>query len=434
MKYTELLQIKDYFLQFKKIDFIRRIDDNILELSLDKNKFIFNLNKGFSSIFKAKIINKHYNAPFDFMLKKYFFNAKIENIEVLKDNRVLVFSAFLEKSYKSFKNKIYFEFTGKNTNAIITDENNIVLESLRHIEKSYRIVKVGQKLQDLKPYKMDNDFIKIEDFDTYFKEKFEQNYQKNLIQYKNNKISQINKKISLLDEYLNSLENEDDLIKDAKDYALKADVLFANLYNIKDYERKFHLFDFNDNKIYFNLEQSPKQSANLFYKISKKLKQKAKNINIQRLNLIEKIDFFKNLLVLIEKAKSINELDILLPKKSKNSKKEELNIGIANFYFNEFKISVGKNEKANEYLLKNAKKDDIWMHVKDYPSAHVLIISNKLNINEEILQFSARLCVNFSNLNKGLYLVDYTSKKFVKIIEKAFVNYTNYKSISVLKD
>lgn len=58
---------------------------------------------------------------------------------------------------------------------------------------------------------------------------------------------------------------------------------------------------------------------------------------------------------LLLQAKSEIELEILLPKNSKNQdhKQEDL---VANFYFNEFKICVGKNEKGNEFLLKNAKK------------------------------------------------------------------------------
>lgn len=61
---------------------------------------------------------------------------------------------------------------------------------------------------------------------------------------------------------------------------------------------------------------------------------------------------------MLSKAKNEFELEILLPKKStKKNQENKQDNGIANFYFNEFKICVGKNEKGNENLLKSAKKE-----------------------------------------------------------------------------
>ncbi|ENA0048811.1 hypothetical protein ABFH72_001746, partial [Campylobacter jejuni] len=54
MKYTELLQLQTFFSQFKKIDFIKRINDNILELSFDRERFIFDLTRAMSAIYTAK--------------------------------------------------------------------------------------------------------------------------------------------------------------------------------------------------------------------------------------------------------------------------------------------------------------------------------------------------------------------------------------------
>lgn len=54
MKYTELLQLQTFFSRFKKIDFIKRINDNILELSFDRERFIFDLTRAMSAIYTAK--------------------------------------------------------------------------------------------------------------------------------------------------------------------------------------------------------------------------------------------------------------------------------------------------------------------------------------------------------------------------------------------
>ncbi|EAI8831922.1 DUF814 domain-containing protein [Campylobacter coli] len=435
MKYTELMQLQKFFFQFKKIDFIKRVNDNILELSFDKQRFIFDLTRGMSAIYTAKLMSKNYNAPFDFMLKKYFNSAFIKEVKLLQGNRILCFSVKVDKAYKSYESKIYFEFTGKNTNVIITDEKDLIIEALRHIDKSYRIVKPNVVLETLKPYKMDENFEEIKNFNDYFSQKFEILHANKIKQIQALKLAQIDKKIENLKELFLTLDKEEVLLDQALNLRKQADILFANLSILKEYEREFELDDFEEKRVKFKLDLSPKESANLFYKNAKKLEQKARNLNLQRENLKEKLDFAYGLKEMLNKAKNEFELEILLPKKSTNKNQEnKQDNGIANFYFNEFKICVGKNEKGNENLLKSAKKDDLWLHVRDIPSSHVLIISNKQKISEEVIEFSARLCVNFSGLKKGSYWVDYTLKNFVKVQQKAFVNYTNFKSINIAKD
>ncbi|KGI55513.1 NFACT RNA binding domain-containing protein [Campylobacter sp. MIT 97-5078] len=436
MKYQALIQIANYLKAYKKLYAIKRIDDNVFKLDFNKLCLIFDLSRFKSAIYEAKLLEKKYNAPFDFMLQKYFSGAEILSVKVLENNRVLCFHTQIQKAYKNFTNKIYFEFTGKNTNAIITDENDIIIEALRHIEKSYRSVKIGQKLEPLKPFKIEEKVFEIKDFKAYFALAFKEQNQLKINALKENKSKQVLKKIANLKEHLSKLDDENTLEKQARSYEYKAQVLNANLYHLKDYERNFSLKDFEGKELFFELENVPKMEAQRLFKLSKKLKQKAKNIFIEKDSLLEKISFYDNLLTLIMHSNSSVELEILAPKKQANAEKKvkKSDEGVASFYFNECKILIGKNEKANEFLLHSTKKDDMWLHVQNLPSSHAFIISNKQKLSEEVLQFAAKLCVNFSKLNPGTYLVDYTQRKFVKIKQKAFVNYTNFKSLSVLKE
>ncbi len=239
MKYTELLQLQTFFSQFKKIDFIKRINDNVLELSFDRERFIFDLTRAMSAIYTAKFNAKNYNAPFDFMLKKYFSNAFIKEVKVLEGNRILCFSVKANKAYKSYESKIYFEFTGKNTNVILTDKKDLIIEALRHIDKSYRVIKPNVILESLKPYKMDENFEEIKDFADYFSRKFTSIYESKIKQIKNLKLAQVDKKIQNLQELFSSLDEESSLLLKALEYRKRADVLFANLSVLKDYEREF---------------------------------------------------------------------------------------------------------------------------------------------------------------------------------------------------
>jgi predicted ribosome quality control (RQC) complex YloA/Tae2 family protein len=127
----------------------------------------------------------------------------------------------------------------------------------------------------------------------------------------------------------------------------------------------------------------------------------------------------------VENAKDLSSLKKYQP--NRKEKREDENI--AKFMFDDYLIMVGKNEKGNIKLLKISNANDIWMHIKNYPGAHVIIKNNKLKIDEKILNEGAKLAVAFSNKYEGI--VDYTKRKFVKIQQKANVEYGKYSSIKV---
>lgn len=433
MKYCELLQLADFFSKYKELKAIKRIANNELLLSLDGDDFIFNLDKSNSGIYQANKLAKAYFAPFDIALSKNIFKCKIKKVSVLEQNRVLVFTLLVKKSYKSFINKLYFEFTGKHTNVILVDENEIIIQALRLLNKSYRVIKVGQALSPLKPFDIKEKPSKINDFKEYFKEQNERINLAKLANLRQIKLASLEKKISNLYNKYELLESEDELLRQATKLSKQADVLAANLNNIKEYERSFILKDFENKTMVFKLENPPKQALNTIYKQARRKRTKALNINIEKSNLSNKLEALKDLKEIVLTCKDFNFLQALFSKKSLREKKQS-SYAVLDFYFDNFKISLGQNERANEYLLKIAKKDDIWLHLKDRVSPHVIIKNNKQKIYQEVIEFAARICVGFSKLQNGSYLVDYTARKNVKVREKAFVNYVSFKSISIKKE
>lgn len=81
-------------------------------------------------------------------------------------------------------------------------------------------------------------------------------------------------------------------------------------------------------------------------------------------------------------------------------------------------------------MLKQAKKDDWWFHLKDKPSAHLILRQPKQNLSEELVAFAAKLCAKFSG-ESGVVEVDYTRRRELKVRENAFVNYTNFSTIKL---
>lgn len=440
MKYKTLMQIADFLKKFEKINSIKRVGDRVVLIEFDKqNTIFFDMDKQNSAIYKNDDYKhlKSYKAPFDVVLSKRFNASNLINLEVLENNRILFIKARKSGSYKEIVSNLYFEFTGRFTNIIITDENDNILEALSHYENTNRSIKPGKTLKRLSQITIKEKPSQIiVNFDEFLKSEFEKINSKKLFDIKNSKITILDKKIDSLAKNLTELESQENLLEKSIILNKKGEILTANLHLLNDFQKEFVLKDFNGNDVFFKCEKSPKLEAKNLFDESKKLRQKASGVKFEKANLNEKIEFFTALKSLVKNASNLDEIEILLPKKHSKNKKSHLKKGnenIENFYINEFKISVGKNEKGNISLLKNSKKDDFWFHLKDIPSAHVIVKTNKQSLSDEIIKMAAKICVNFSVKNSGNFEVDYTKRANVKVVDGAFVNYINYKTINILK-
>ena len=120
--------------------------------------------------------------------------------------------------------------------------------------------------------------------------------------------------------------------------------------------------------------------------------------------------------------------------KSKQSKKED-KINYRVFEYGNYRIIAGKNNIQNDKLTFSAHPSDIWLHTKDYHSAHVIIQSASSHVPNDVLQLAAEICAYYSEAKNGDKVpVDYTQKKYVKKPPKAkygAVIYTDFKTVYV---
>ena len=98
---------------------------------------------------------------------------------------------------------------------------------------------------------------------------------------------------------------------------------------------------------------------------------------------------------------------------------------------------VGKNNTQNDHLtFKFARRDEIWLHVKDIPGSHVIIRSNEPD--ETTLLEAATVAAYFSKARASSGVpVDYTKARFVKKPSGAkpgFVIYTDQQTVYVTPD
>lgn len=438
MKLSHLQQIKHYLEKFQKISAIYRVTDTIVKVVFDKDDAIyFNMQRSNSSIFKCNEFarTKVYNAPFDVVLAKRFNRANVLEVSLVNDDKILRFKTSLSSAYKQEMSYLQFEFTGKYTNVIILDEKNVVLEALRHVDlfASFREVKVGTKLLDIPKVPFEAKEYPIEDVEAFLYESYAQEEAKKLASLKKQKIALLEKKRKKLQKLYDNLEDESALKNEAESLQNYGNLILANMHVIKPYEQVLRLQNYEGDDITIKLDRAYSNAsliADSFFTKSKKAKQKAKNLHIEKSSLKSKIKHLELFINTVNEAQSVSKIALLFPKKEQN-KKVIKNDSVETFLIEGYKVMLGKNEKGNVAVLQDARAKDIWIHMKDRPSSHVIIRTDKQSLPMHILKSAARLCVDFSTLEKDRYLVDYTPRREVTIQNGANVLYNKYKTIEI---
>jgi predicted ribosome quality control (RQC) complex YloA/Tae2 family protein len=442
MKYSHLLQIVNEMQRFNQIGTIYRQNDTQISIEFHRNNiWTFDMSKNNSQIFCApkSIQTKSYQAPFDVLLSKHFTRSTLQSVTLHNNDKIIRIIATQSGSYKSQTSILQFEFTGKHTNVIIMDSNEIVLEALRHIDEntSVRCVKVGQILENPPKATFVPKEYPLQSVEDFLHSTYVEYAASALSKLKHEKSILLSKRIAQYQLHLDALHDEQELFDQAAHAQNIGHILLANLHRIRGYETSLKLEDFEGKLVTITPPSNSANGsdmANYFFKLSKKLKQKGMGQFQERRNLNDKIHYLQLFTHTIQTATAPDEIHLLFPQKtSKNKAKAKTSEGIDEFWIEGNKVSLGKSEKGNIELLRRSRARDIWLHLKDRPSAHVVITTDKQELPARILQAAAKLCVDFSVFEKGSYLVDYTPRREVRIQEGANVLYTKYTTLSVQK-
>ena len=438
MKLSHLKQVVLYLKNFQKISAIHRVSDTVLKMVFDKRDDIyFNMTRSNSSMFKCEEYprSKVYNAPFDVIIAKRFNRSNILSVELLHDDKIIRFKTSIASAYKEEVTYLQIEFTGKYTNIIILDEKNRVLEALRHVDlfSSFREVRVGQILLDVPPAPFVAKEYPLESVEEFLYGVYEKEQNSRLDNLKKQKVAFLNKKLKKLKKLYEKLESQESLEEEARKFEHYGNLVLSNIHKIKPYVQKLLLDDYDGNKIEINIEKAYPTAfmiSDMFFTKSKKAKQRAKHLYIEEESLRSKIEHLHLFIATVNSAKDVAKIELLFPKRVQ-SKKIKVNDSIEVFWIEGYKVQLGKNEKGNVEVLKNARAKDVWLHLKEQPSCHVIITTDKQNLPQNIITSAARLCVDFTTTSKDKYLVDYTPRREVTIQSGANVLYNRYKTIEI---
>lgn len=345
----------------------------------------------------------------------------------------------IQKLYASFKNLMEKIINGDFTPLYITnrDENEIL---------AFHSLELDQFGSENKHY-LDS----ISDvLDIYYRKK-------DVLDRISQKSQSIRKSIGVkLDRTLSKLgKQKEELLEsmDREKYKIYADLISANLHRINRGSKEVYLENFYDENmeeilIPLDIKLSPVDNAQRYYKKYSKLKN-ANNLLLEQIPETEsEIEYLENVLLSIENASEIYELDEIKEelitegyikasnKMKKKKKKEEIARPQHYISGDDFNIYVGKNNRQNDYLtMKFAHKEDIWLHVQNMPGSHVVIKSEGKEVPLSTLEDAANLAAFFSKgKNSNHVAVDYTQKKNVKKPKNAktgMVIYENFKTIII---
>lgn len=422
MKLQEIKDIASIFNIHKKISYVARFNNNLINFRLDNTNYFVNLEKSNPHIFISNDIlrSKIYNAPFDNFLSKYFYKSDILSCRIDGLNKILEINISYKNNYKSINSVIFIELINYISNFIIVVDDKII-QALHYNER----VSINKKYEKLPQPSFTKVLENNENFDE-IKKSLEKNYEilrDRLVENTRKSIlDSLYLKKKKLEDILSSLPQIDMLKKQYLDNFNAANYILGNLSNISNYADSILL---NGENFIIPIASKPQFSADKLFKKSKKIKQKIDNLYLQKDNIDSKILFLENKINYCKIA-SLQDLKIL--KQKRRLKFKEVKKQYESFFIDGVKISMGKNESENIKLLQDSRGDDIWLHIQNIPSSHMIIHTKK--VEKYILESAARLLVKLNGI-KDRVVVDYVKRKFVKIISGANVVYSKHSSLVV---
>ncbi len=359
-----------------------------------------------------------------------FCRANVEGAKIIESQCIFgerVLKLKLRKKDVEFY--IYFRlYSGPAANIIIVDDNNKILDILYRRPKRNEIT--NQILEPILPKEDNHKFnVRERDLSISFNRQIENEYGQISTDFTLEQA--INKVESLRDSRLKKLEGTvTSLLKrvhktnNYEDIKQQADLLSANLYQVKNNSESITLTSWVDNsEVTLKLDTKLKKEENLNAYYEKYHKAKGSNKNaIEQYEIAKEEydnikDYFKKILTLSDnEQKDIKRLKKALESQSSTQTKDNQQIGLT-FDSGKFLILVGRNAKENDMLLrKKVKGNDYWLHTRDYSGGYVFIkfIRNK-SVPLDVLLDAANLAFFFSKA-RGHKTCDlyYTQVKYLR--------------------
>ncbi len=232
------------------------------------------------------------------------------------------------------------------------------------------------------------------------------------------------KKLTKLNSYNTGLQQQRSILQERRSYKEIGDLVMSNAHSIKKGVSEALITDYftgNRIRIKLNKELTASQNAEKFYKKAKNESLELAAIEEKLNNTAELISKTNNDLEELSKVTTLTDFQNLkFSLKEKAASPGKQNQSTARKYsWNGIEFWVGKNAKSNDWILRNATKNDIWMHASGVAGSHGLI--RKINLSQlknKDLEIAASITAFYSKgKNQALQTVMYAERKFVSKIK-----------------
>jgi len=234
-----------------------------------------------------------------------------------------------------------------------------------------------------------------------------------------------------------------------EEYRLKGELLTANLHLAQKGQTSVEVPNYYEEgmplmKVELDEKLSPGQNAQRYFK----LYQKARNAQTLAAEQIEKtseeLNYLEGQLDNLEKCQEEAELfelraelerfGYVRPNRNRRQLKQLPPSQPMRFVAPSGRtVMVGKNNLQNDKLTGTAQPNEVWLHAKDMPGSHVIIVGE--GPDDETILFAARLAALYSKGRSSSRVpVDYTLRRYVRKpggAKPGFVIYTNQRTLYV---
>ena len=252
------------------------------------------------------------------------------------------------------------------------------------------------------------------------------------------------RKIAVQEKELKDSLNRDKLRK-------KGDLLQANMYKMVRGQSFIDVEDYYDNNKIVRIKLSPtlnpSQNVQKYYKDYRRAKTREEMLTVQIAKAKAELQYISAVQESLGRAESERELTEIrqelvdegyLKNRNPKGRNKALKLLPPKEYKSSdgFTIYVGRNNTQNDKLtLKTARNYDMWLHTKDIPGSHVIIVSDNREITDTaILEAASLAAYNSKAKDSDNVPVDYTIVKNVSKPSGAkpgMVIYVNNKTVYV---
>lgn len=237
--------------------------------------------------------------------------------------------------------------------------------------------------------------------------------------------------------------------KDLEQDKIKGDLILSNVWRAKRGDKtlvceNFYAENCPEISIPLDVNLTPQENAQKFYKRYNKQKRTLKAVAPQKEETLAELEYVKSLyseIALAEDAAALKFVEselaaagfLKIKNPPKGKKKKTPPSAGWEYRIGGFTVRAGRSNAENDFITSSARGKDIWLHAKRYHSAHVVVEVREKKADESVVRAAAEICAYFSAGRQGTKIdVDYTEKKNVKKPPKSPLGFWIYSEFSTV--